>query len=311
MENRSVGSPLLEHSGTLFRLDDRGCAGRKFSGSSATWLLITILLALWSNGGCRTPAPAGELPTSSILNREYLVVHSSFPIPRRHRLVDELLLRRQDVAETLELELSDEPVHIFLFDDPLAFANWLREREPELAGRRAIFEQSDTDLRVFAVWGDRVAEDLRHEVTHGYLHGAIPDLPLWLDEGLAEYFETPRSAEGLNSPHVYLLSTAFRRQEWTPGLTRLEKIRDPASMQLRDYAEAWLWVHFLLHHSAQSRQALIEKLRSLQAGGKSDRLVDELLAGIPDADVAVLEHLQGLAREEAKKAAGGQASQQP
>ncbi|GIT30210.1 MAG: hypothetical protein Ct9H300mP1_22560 [Planctomycetaceae bacterium] len=32
-------------------------------------------------------------------------------------------------------------------------------------------------------------EDLRHEFTHGVLHSSLKRVPLWLDEGLAEYFE--------------------------------------------------------------------------------------------------------------------------
>ena len=39
---------------------------------------------------------------------------------------------------------------------------------------RAFFVESDTRLNIYAYWGDRVAEDLRHEVTHGYLHAMVP-----------------------------------------------------------------------------------------------------------------------------------------
>ena len=41
-------------------------------------------------------------------------------------------------------------------------------------------------------------------MAHGYLHSAFPSIPLWLDEGLAEYFETPRGDAGLNGRHVAL-----------------------------------------------------------------------------------------------------------
>ena len=50
--------------------------------------------------------------------------------------------------------------------------------------------ETDTRLTVYAYWGDRVAEDLRHEVTHGYLHTMVPHVPLWLDEGLAQLADT-------------------------------------------------------------------------------------------------------------------------
>ena len=71
-----------------------------------------------------------------------------------------------------------------------------------------------------------MAEDLRHEVAHGYLHAVVPNLPLWLDEGLAEYFEVPRGLDGVNRPHV---DRACRRAWPTtggPNLARLEQLRD-------------------------------------------------------------------------------------
>ena len=63
---------------------------------------------------------------------------------------------------------------------------------PGTPSRRAFFVESPTHLSVYAQWGDRVQEDLRHEVVHGYLHAVLRDIPLCLDEGIAEYFEVPR-----------------------------------------------------------------------------------------------------------------------
>ena len=76
--------------------------------------------------------------------------------------------------------------------------SFFRDRYPDFPKRRAFFVETDTQLAVYAQWGDRVAEDLRHEVAHGYLHAIVPSIPLWLDEGLAEYFEVPRGQNGLN-----------------------------------------------------------------------------------------------------------------
>jgi hypothetical protein len=48
---------------------------------------------------------------------------------------------------------------------------------------------------VFAYRGEDFETDLRHECTHALLNAALPVVPLWLDEGLAEYFEVlPQSA---------------------------------------------------------------------------------------------------------------------
>ncbi len=49
-----------------------------------------------------------------------------------------------------------------------------RANIPSFPARRAFFVETDTRLAVYAYWGDRIAEDLRHEVAHGYLHACVP-----------------------------------------------------------------------------------------------------------------------------------------
>ena len=120
--------------------------------------------------------------------------------------------------------------------------------------------ESDTRLMVYAFWGDHVAEDLRHEVAHGYLHAVVRNLPLWLDEGLAEYFEVPRGSRGLNKPHVEELRSSLDRG-WQPDLRRLESLQSVDQMTQLDYAEAWAWVHYLLETSPEHAEFLRSYLR--------------------------------------------------
>jgi len=197
-----------------------------------------------------------ELPLESLLRREQLVIHSDFEMPSRHRLVEDLVAQRTAVAETLALPLSDEPIHIYLFESPGRYRDFVERKYPEFPDRRAIFVETDTQLSVYAQWGDRVAEDLRHETSHGYLHAVTPNLPLWLDEGLAEYFETPRGTAGYNRPHVAILKQELADNRWTPDLQRLEHITSSAALSRRDYAESWLWVYWLLHTEPHRRELL-------------------------------------------------------
>ena len=154
---------------------------------------------------CRTRL---TLPASHTVVREQLVVHSDFPVAATHRLLEELTARRMDLSDRLQIPVSEEPIHMYLFDDADRFGGFIRLNYPDFPPRRAYFLETDTRLQVYAQWGDRVAEDLRHEVTHGYLHSVVPNLPLWLDEGLAEFFEVPRGNRGLNRR----ISTC-----WPPG----------------------------------------------------------------------------------------------
>ena len=74
---------------------------------------------------------------------------------------------------------SDEPVHLYLFENTARYDAFVAARFPNFPARRAFFVETDTTLSVYAAWQDRIAEDLRHETTHGYVHAVVPTVPLW------------------------------------------------------------------------------------------------------------------------------------
>jgi len=211
-------------------------------------------------------------------------------------LLDELTARRHDISELLNLPTSDEPINIYLFKKGDEFREYMRREHPKFPDRRAFFLKNDTTLTVLAYWGDRVGEDLRHEVTHGYLHSVVPNLPLWLDEGIAEYFETPRGKNGLNTPHIYHLANAFRRGDWTPNLPHLETLTDPSTMTQMDYAESWLWVHYLIESDIY-RQLLQDQLSRLRLDAESKPISVFVESSIENAEEKLLEHLKMLGDE--------------
>jgi hypothetical protein len=229
-------------------------------------LVVAILLAfaLPALGGCARLRAVPALPQRNSLVLDQLVIHSNAALPQRHRLLGELKAQRGELSAKLALPVSDEPIHVYLFPTSDELGAFLRVHFPQLPERRAFFVESDTRLTVYAYWGDRVAEDLRHEVAHGYLHAVVPRLPLWLDEGLAEYFEVPRGLAGVNRSHVEALVVELGRG-WQPDIERLEQLRETGEMTQTDYAESWAWVHFLLETTAQRRQLLQAYLQSLRA----------------------------------------------
>jgi hypothetical protein len=86
---------------------------------------------------------------------------------------------------------------------------------------------------------------------------------LWLDEGLAEYFEVPRGRGGLNRPHLELMSDLMENDGWQPNLARLESLHDATQMSQTDYAESWSWVYFMLRSDPRRREALTDYLADL------------------------------------------------
>ena len=192
--------------------------------SSIFWMLSGAFALA---GGCMSWHATPALPTRNSLVLEQLVIFSDTALPEHHRLLEELRAQRTQLSTKLGLPISDEPIHVYLFPTAQRFEAYMQLHFPGLPNRRAFFVESDTRLSVYAYWGDRVAEDLRHEVAHGYLHAVVPNLPLWLDEGLAEYFEVPRGLTGLNKAHVEYLTVAGGAS-WRPDLARLERSRPRA-----------------------------------------------------------------------------------
>jgi hypothetical protein len=259
-------------------------------------ILALVSLAAGSLAGCRHIWPTR--PETPLLRyeavREQLVIRSEEPLPQHDRLLEELTAQRGDLLTLLNLPASSQPIYVYLFASPERFRDFMRERYPDLPDRRAFFVEHDGRLEVYAHWGDRVAEDLRHEVAHGYLHSVAPRIPLWLDEGLAEFFEVPRGYQGLNMPHVHQL--VERLQEgWQPNLRRLESLSSPAEMDQIDYAESWAWTHYLLHASPAHRDLLRHFLRDVQQQPQSEPLSGRLERAAGPAEQALATYLRELA----------------
>jgi hypothetical protein len=287
-----VGEVRVLLSSPKFFLQE-GSAVRPKNFSIYKWGILLIGFA--GTSGCHlVPSAESTLPSQRQVVRDQLVIHSDFHLPRRHRLLDELVLRRADISRVLELDLSDEPINVYLFANQEKFSNYMNRKHPLFPNRRAFFVKNDAQLLVYAYWGSRVGEDLRHEVTHGYVHSVVPNLPLWLDEGLAEYFETPRGNNGFNSPHVHLLNESRDAGSWQPDLERLEKLRSASSLTQLDYAESWLWAHFLLG-DLETRRLVNAELQQLIESGKCRPVSEIVTQTFHDADAELLKHLDSLA----------------
>jgi hypothetical protein len=265
------------------------------AGRIAMWSMTGVCLVLAVLGCASVRRPHSPLPVRHTIVRDQLVLHSDIPLPAHHRLFDDLVAQRSDVATILALPTSDEPIQVYLFESAERFSGFTQLSYPGLATRRAFFVETDTRLAVYAFWGDRVAEDLRHEVAHGYLHAVVRNIPLWLDEGLAEYFEVPRGTGGLNPPHINDLAVRLAAGGWRPNLPRLESLVAVGDMNQLDYAESWAWVHMLLETTPERRELLRAYLRQLRQTGAAEPLSLRIRGVMADPDRELAEHVFRLA----------------
>ena len=253
-------------------------------------LLIVLLL-----GGCAgTLASRLTLPNRDTLVRDQLVIHSDFPVAADHRLFEELTSQRTDLCRRLSLPRSTKAIHVYLFKSAERFDGFIRLHYPNFPDRRAFFVETDSELSIYVRWGDRMADDLRHEVTHAYLHAVVQNMPQWLDEGIAKYYEVSRGQQGVNRPLLDRTIARIEREHWQPDLRRLESFSPDYNMTQDDYAEAWAWTHFLMESRPETLDALRAYLAELRRDGVATPLSARLSAMLDRPEAAMIEYIRRL-----------------
>lgn len=248
-----------------------------------------------ANPATAAPPALPQRPTKHHLRLSQFVFYSDFPLEAADPLFRELEDLPDQLRRELRLPLGNNLVQVFLFEDQDGYEAFLRTWHPKLPLRPAYFiadkrgPGGSTELLVYTYVGKRLRTDLRHELTHALLHGVLKGVPLWLDEGLAGFFEQPAANDGLNSSHL----EALRAGPFTPNLARLEKLTEVADMQRGEYQEAWAWVHYCLRGKAEARAALLSYLQSLRSTGSPGQLSPKLEAAVRDPNRALIEHLAG------------------
>ena len=264
---------------------------------SPTLCRVLVLLSMGFCGGCATLG--GKSPGESLVPNRCETRTGPFAVYTNTSLaVDSQAVRclgalERDVAQNLGIRSPESapPVEIYILRDRETFAHFLRFYYPELPPRRAFFLAQGDKSVVYAFFNERLEEDLRHEATHALLHAAVGELPLWLDEGLAEYLETPHDRLGHNAEHVAKLPADIK-DGWKPDLPRLESLKTVREMTPLDYREAWAWVHYLLNGNPSGKAELLAFLGELRATPEAAPLSARLAKVDKDAASNVLAHFE-------------------
>jgi hypothetical protein len=244
----------------------------------------------------KAPAPPGKY---SFRVSQYLFL-ADFEVNHDLPLFRELASLRDQVYKELQLASADTIVQVYIFQDRDKYENFMRSRYPDLPKRRAFFvAQPRTvggaeDLLVYTYWGDRIQEDLRHELTHALLHSVLKDVPLWLDEGLAEYFEVPPDWNGINYQHLNQIRRVSTTSPFKPDLSRLEQMVQVQQMTPAEYREAWAWVHLLLRDRAEAKAVLTGYLQTLRSNPNPGPLAQRLSAVYPNPEETLVHHISQL-----------------
>lgn len=272
--------------------------------------VFAILSLGWAISGCESVRRSGGLTTGPTENstektaaqakrpaKHWLrvgqyVIYADVPLDQHDPLFRELGELPEQIQTELQLPPGESLVQVFLFETQEKYDTFLKARYPKFPNRRAYFVAeprtgAGDDLLVFTWMSDNLRTDLRHELTHATLHGVLKGVPLWLDEGLAGYFELPPQHDGVNVSHLEVL----RRGPFQPDLARLEKLGQVNQMEKAEYREAWAWVHLMLRGNPAARLALLEYMQQLRSSATPGALQPKLRDALIDPNQALAEHL--------------------
>jgi hypothetical protein len=279
---------------------------------SAFWLIFTGLGCANTNSSSQTNwatavNPASDtVPAQIVLNpkrpSKFWMRISQYAICSDVELnpVDPFFRELESLPGQIQTELNlpqgNNVIQVFLFDTQEKYESYMAIRYPKLPSRRAYFIAEPRagavgdDLLVFTWMGDQLKTDLRHELTHAVLHSVLKTVPLWLDEGLASYYEISPSNDGLNASHL----EAIKKGTSSPDLNRLEGLSKVAQMEKGEYRESWAWVYFLLKSSPATKQFLVRYLADMQTNANPSAIYMKLKEIVPEPEAALVDYLATL-----------------
>ena len=182
---------------------------------------------------------AGEEPAKRVLRQ----------LEGFHQLVGSLVFR--------STQLPELPIEVLLIGDDAT----LKELAPVYQGRKidvAGYYQRGQDRDFIVLSGQERARNLTgiayHELTHYFLSRAVVNRPVWLSEGLAEYFSTA----DIRNDEIVLGALSPERLQLlrTERLLPLEELFavDSSSPYYNEsrkanvfYAESWAFIYYMMH----------------------------------------------------------------
>jgi hypothetical protein len=250
----------------------------------------------WAQPGPRTaalpqPHVAPDQPWVDWRVTGPFVTRAEFALGPYEGLLRDLGRLQADLIRHLGVPPARQWIEIYLFDAKRAYADYLERQLPEVPYRPALFVKSRGVCRVYAYRDSELAVNLRHECTHALLHTVQPMVPLWLDEGLAEYYELAPDQRAFDNPYLKPLrwNARFRM---VPHLAKLERLEGMEQMGAAEYRYAWAWVHFMLHGSKEAHTELVGYLAAIRAQTPPGLLSDHLSRALPSPYEQLLSHLK-------------------
>ena len=196
-------------------------------------------------------------------------IHSTVPTAKLAQHLPKLCTLPNEMNLSLAISIAEQPVHLVVLESRELLDTYVKRFLPNAPSRRALYIRHRGPGLVLTYYNPAWLTDARHECTHALLDASGVRVPQWLDEGLAEYFETANNNLLEHATHRASVQTQIRFGQ-VADLEQLERMDADATMTAKDYRDAWSVTAFLLNASVQTKNTLqlyISDLQSDRAAG--------------------------------------------
>ncbi|HKO58847.1 MAG TPA: DUF1570 domain-containing protein, partial [Thermoanaerobaculia bacterium] len=170
---------------------------------------------------------------------------------------------------------NQAPTRVFLFRSGGELEPLMTEMFGTTMKRSGVFTSHGDrhDIAIDASARIRSEQVLYHEVTHSLVHSAWGPTPLWLDEGLAEFYSTFNTIGNdvfVGKPpraHVVrmLRTQPMRMSDLLTATIRSDVYTSPIT-QRQFYAQSWAIVHYVLRTHPNGSEELAQYVRLTRDG---------------------------------------------
>jgi hypothetical protein len=248
----------------------------------------SLLFAVGGNwaGATEPPMTAGK---------QWLQFHYTAAPRGFEHILSELKQLPQRLSEVYGSPAIVRAVNVLIFSDRQQYITHLEKTLPEAPRRNSLFIVRSGRPTILAVQGKALLQDLMHEAVHSLNHLTFRNasMPLWMDEGLAEWAED--SVEQQSRVHGKVLQQLLGGQRMLLpepiSLVALEGIKSTTRADAVDYAASWAWCRFLLSGKYGCRGVWNRYLQDIRGGQQAGRLSHRLALTVPDYEQRFLRFL--------------------
>lgn len=256
--------------------------------STAAVLLVLLGIAAPS------AAPAEPPPWRIVASPNFTVVGDA-----GEKALEDVATRLEQFRAVLGRVLPDitlstpSPTVLVVFGSKASYASFV----PRYDGKpvqAAGFFQAGADVNYIALTLEGGGDGLRiafHEYSHLVLHNWMAAAPLWLDEGLAEYYSSFSLADdrkgariGIALPHhLQLLRGRFLPLIDVLTLDRRSPLYNEGDQRSVFYAESWALMHYLLMETPKGDVQIDSYLSAITRGEPVERAFEQAFQMPPAA----------------------------